>query len=165
VHFGIRHLDDRILEVKWDRIIKPGDSLVIRGEGLPVFQPRPNTPANGDIIIRFDVVYPGEYLDPATKQAIRTAIPNGQSPPGQTKSMNINMQALYEQIRINPVLRENIKIIEPEISPEVTFSGQSGHQQTTTPDFEPAGGFSFIPGGIPGMGGGDMPAGVQCAQQ
>jgi len=164
IHFGIRHLDDRILEVKWERIIKPGDSLVIRGEGLPVYQPRPNTPQKGDIIIRFDVVYPGEYLDQQTKQTLRTVIPNGQSPPGQGKSMNINMQALYEQIRNNPVLKENIKIIEPELSPETTFS--SGQNQTTQPDFEPAagGGFSFIPGGIPGMGG-DMPAGVQCAQQ
>jgi chaperone protein DnaJ len=161
VHFGIRHLDDRILEVKWERIIKPGDSLIVRGEGLPVFQSRPNTSSRGDLIIRFEVVYPGEYLDQPTKQAIRAAIPNGQSPPGQAKSLSINMAGLHEQIRINPALKENVKIIEPEIIPEpVVSSGGTNHNMPSGPDFEPAGGFHFIPGG-----GGDMPAGVQCAQQ
>lgn len=177
IHFGIRHLDDRILDIQWDRIIKPGDSLVVRGEGLPIHQPRPNTPAKGDIIIRFDVVYPGEYMDQQTKQAIRAAIPNGSSPAGQHKSMNINMAALQEQIRINPILKETVKIIEPEIGPEPHISSNNGgsnpDNQYTSPDFEPAGGFSFIPGmGIPGGGPGmgipggvEMPGGVQCAHQ
>ena len=174
VHFGVRHLDDRILEVKWDRIIKPGDSLVVKGEGLPIYQPRPNTPQKGDLVLRFEVVYPGEYLDQQTKQAIRAAIPNGQSPPqGQAKSMNINMAALYEQIRINPVLKETVKIIEPELAPEQVFNSTNGASPSSSggSDFE-QGGFTFMPGGglfnggFPGMpGGGDMPAGVQCAQQ
>jgi DnaJ-class molecular chaperone len=169
IHFGIRHLDDRILEVKWDRIIKPGDSLVIRGEGLPIYQPRPNNPTKGDLILRFDVIYPGEYLDPQTKQTIKAAIHNSQSPPGQVKSMNINMPGLHEQIRINPALKENVKIIEPEIVQEQQhFANSSGSQQPqgNTPEFDGPGGFTFMPGGIPGMPqGGDMPAGVQCAQQ
>jgi chaperone protein DnaJ len=181
LHFGVRHLDDRILEIRWDRIVKPGDSLVVKGEGLPVFQPAPNSPPRGDMILRFEVIYPGEYLDQQTKQAIRTAIPNSQTPPGQAKSMNINMSALYEQIRMNPALKETVKIIEPELAPEQVFSNSSGTASSAGgPDFEPAG-FTFmpgggipggipgmgIPGGIPGMGipGGDMPGGVQCAQQ
>ena len=174
VRFGVRHLDDRILDIHWDRIIKPGDSLVVKGEGLPIHQPRANqSSSKGDLILRFEVVYPGEYLDPATKQAIRTAIPNGQSPPGQAKSMNINMSALQEQVRINPALKETVKIIEPELSPEQTFTTGPG-QSTTGPEFDMPGGFTFMPGGgipgmpggIPGMpGGGDMPGGVQCAQQ
>jgi DnaJ-class molecular chaperone len=164
IHFGIRHLDDRILEVKWDRIIKPGDSLVIQGEGLPVFQPKPNNPTKGDIIIRFEVVYPGEYLDQQTIQTIRATLPNGQTPPGQNKSMNINMLNLYEQIHNNPVLKENIKIITPEIGPEPQIGVNSGTTSATGPDFEPAaGGFAFMPGG--GIHMGEMPGGVQCAQQ
>ena len=164
IHFGIRHLDDRILEVKWDRIIKPGDSLVVRGEGLPVFQPRPNTPSKGDLIIRFEVVYPGEYLDQPTIQAIRTALPNCQTPPGQNKSMNINMLNLYEQIHNNPVLKENIKIITPDIGPEPQIGANGGPTPANGPDFEPAaGGFAFMPGG--GIHMGEMPGGVQCAQQ
>jgi len=183
VHFGVRHLDDRILDIHWDRIIKPGDSLVVKGEGLPVHQSRANSatqsPTRGDLILRFEVVYPGEYLDPQTKQAIRAAIPNAQSPPGQPKSMNINMAALQEQIRINPALKETVKIIGAELSPEQTFTTGQG-QSTTGPEFDMPGGFTFMPGGIPGMpggipgmpggipgmpGGGDMPGGVQCAQQ
>jgi len=171
VHFGVRHMDDRILELKWDRIIKPGDSLVVLGEGLPVFQPPAGGPQRGDLILRFEVVYPADILDQQTKQAIKAAFPNNQTPPGQHKSMNINMDALYEQIRVNPVLKDNVKIIKAELIPEPVFnrsSTTSASAASAGPDFEPAAGFTFIPGGIPGMSGGipgDMPGGVQCAQQ
>lgn len=186
VHFGVRHMDDRILEIKWDRIIKPGDSLVVKREGLPICQSSANSVRQGDLILRFEVIYPNECLDTSTKLAIKTALTNSQTPTGQHKSLNINMFALYEQIRVNPVLKDNVKIIEAELSREHTFN-RAANAPNTSPvdsvDFE-NGGFSFMSdgGNVHGMGGrgmggrgmsghgmgipgNDMQHGVQCAQQ
>lgn len=159
LQFGVRHLDDRILNIKWEKIIKQGDSLVVAGEGLPITQqtrqPPPATnQTKGDLIIRFDIVYPGETLDQQTRTNIR-AILNQLPPHGQPKSMNINMTALQEQIRTNPVVRENVRVVEPEIRQEEAYQASSQNNNSSGPEFGGPDGFMF----------GGMPDGVQCAQQ
>lgn len=53
--FRFKHLDDRVIEVKWENIIHPGQKLVIRREGMPNMN---DNLQRGDLIIIFDVVFP-----------------------------------------------------------------------------------------------------------
>jgi DnaJ-class molecular chaperone len=75
--FCFRHLDDRVIKVEYDGIIKPNQHMIIEKEGMPKF----NEPMfRGDLIIQFDVVFPhslekdrSKYLVkilPATKKQI-----------------------------------------------------------------------------------------------
>jgi DnaJ family protein A protein 1 len=53
--FCFRHLDDRVIKVDYDGIIKPNQSMIIEKEGMPKF----NEPMfRGDLIILFDVIFP-----------------------------------------------------------------------------------------------------------
>ena len=50
-----RHLDERVIKVTYDGIIRAGATMVIEGEGMPKF----NDPMfKGNLILHFDVVFP-----------------------------------------------------------------------------------------------------------
>ena len=54
VDFGIKHLDDRVIRIKYDGIIKEGDSLLVKGEGMPISKDkkkRKTTEKAGDLVI------------------------------------------------------------------------------------------------------------------
>ena len=81
VDFGIKHLDDRVIRIKYDGIIKEGDSLLVKGEGMPISKnkkKRKTTAKAGDLVIRFKLLYPDE-LDEERKKLIKKVIPNVKS--------------------------------------------------------------------------------------
>lgn len=66
VDFGVRHLDNHLVHVVYNSVIKPGDSLVCENEGyiIPVeHRPKYLGKARGDLIIRFDVIFPQAFDD------------------------------------------------------------------------------------------------------
>lgn len=54
VNFAIKHLSGELINIKYDNIIKHGESIISIGYGLPII----NTQDKGDLIIRFDIKYP-----------------------------------------------------------------------------------------------------------
>lgn len=156
--FGIRHLDDRILDIKWSGIIKQGDSLVAASEGYPILRTPENhyrqigQPSHGDLIIRFEVVYP-EAISDQTRVTLKTLLPSD-IPSGQNKMCNLNIAALRDQVRQNPVFAEKVHITEPSLFLEAPFT-QGGSRDAT--NSAPQNGTYF-------MGGGEGPQ-VQCANQ
>ncbi|XP_074656126.1 dnaJ homolog subfamily B member 13-like [Tubulanus polymorphus] len=64
-------LDDRILHIPINDIVRPGYAKVVPGEGMPLS----NDPSKkGDLLIRFDAQYPA-HLSPDDKQLIKRALP------------------------------------------------------------------------------------------
>lgn len=77
IDFGVRHLDNHIVHVVYNSVIKPGDCLICENEGyiIPVEQrPKYLGKARGDLIIRFDVVFP-QAFDEKRKEVLRKIIP------------------------------------------------------------------------------------------
>lgn len=50
----INHLDDHLVIVKRDHVSQPGDTIKIRGEGMPVHQ----SSERGDLFIKIDILIP-----------------------------------------------------------------------------------------------------------
>ena len=53
--FRFKHLDDRVIEVKYDKIIHPSQRMVIKREGMPDLM---DNTTRGNLIIVFDVIFP-----------------------------------------------------------------------------------------------------------
>ena len=51
----IKHLDDRPIRIKYDKVIKPGQILKIQGEGMPI---KDQMNMFGDLLIIFNVIFP-----------------------------------------------------------------------------------------------------------
>lgn len=56
----IQTLDDRWLNVKvpMGKVIRPGDSIVIKGEGMPILNSR--LESNGDLYVGVDIIFPND---------------------------------------------------------------------------------------------------------
>lgn len=97
VDFGVRHLDNHIVHVVYNSVIKPGDSLVCENEGyiIPVEQrPKYLGKARGDLIIRFDVIFP-QAFDEKRKEVLRKIIPGtGDKIEGEHSHSNLNITAV-----------------------------------------------------------------------
>jgi DnaJ-class molecular chaperone len=53
--FYFKHLDERVIKVKYSNIIQPNQRMVIKNEGMPNLK---DNLQKGDLIIQFDVVFP-----------------------------------------------------------------------------------------------------------
>ena len=51
----IKHLDDRAIRIKYDKVIKPGEILKLEGEGMPI---KNQMNAFGDLLIAFNIIFP-----------------------------------------------------------------------------------------------------------
>ena len=56
----IKHLDGRLLRIQRDQITQPGETQVIKEEGMP-FQKNPRR--RGNLFIEYVVVFPKEFTD------------------------------------------------------------------------------------------------------
>ena len=65
----LTHLDGRGIEVTMPRgkIIKPDDSICLRGEGMPHYK---NQDVKGDLFVTFDVEFPDERWAMAVDHAV-----------------------------------------------------------------------------------------------
>lgn len=78
VDFGVRHLDNHIVHVVYNSVIKPGDRLICENEGyiIPADQrAKCFGKTRGDLIIRFDVVFP-QAFDDKRKEVLRKIMPS-----------------------------------------------------------------------------------------
>lgn len=66
----ITTLDDRILHIPINDIIKPGYKKIVRDEGMPLSS---DPQQKGDLIIEFDIAFP-RTLTPEKKNLLRTAL-------------------------------------------------------------------------------------------
>lgn len=66
--FFFKHLDERILKVSYDKIIHPGQNMVIKGEGMPDFN---DSLIYGDLIIQFDIVFPDSIENERSKYLVK----------------------------------------------------------------------------------------------
>jgi len=168
VNFGIKHLDNRIIQVTHAGILKTGDSLVANGEGMPVLKENRqdgryvSTGQRGNMIIRFTVVYPSTFSD-KQREALRKVIKANDPQINQSVYMNVNVDGLREQAVQDPQILERFKIVTPTLVAEsVPDFSQQQHNRQHARAAGPAGGFPN--GFMPGMAG-EMPQGVQCAHQ
>lgn len=63
---SVRTLDNRTLSIPCNEIIKPGYTKRVRGEGMPISK---SPGAKGDLIIKFDIVFP-DYLSESKKKQL-----------------------------------------------------------------------------------------------
>tara|TARA_Y100000389_G_scaffold173581_1_gene182859 strand:- start:329 stop:1606 length:1278 start_codon:yes stop_codon:yes gene_type:complete len=68
----IKHLDDRPIRIKYDKVIKPGEILKIVGEGMPI-KDQMNT--FGDLLIIFNIIFP-EKVSTQRKEYLLKVLPN-----------------------------------------------------------------------------------------
>ncbi|GLC45431.1 hypothetical protein PLESTM_001733300 [Pleodorina starrii] len=68
----ISHLDGSTLELPVRDVIRPGETKLIRGKGMPITK---EPGAFGNLVVRFDVRFPRDLSD-ATKQQLRGLLPS-----------------------------------------------------------------------------------------
>ena len=67
----IKHLDDRPIRIKYDKVIKPGEILKIVGEGMPI----KGQNSFGDLLITFNIIFP-EKISTQRKDYLLKVLPN-----------------------------------------------------------------------------------------
>lgn len=81
----IQHIDDRILHIKYDKIIKDKEVIKISGEGMPII----NSDKKGDLLITFNVIYPISISD-ERKKYLKKILPK-QSVENKNKVNNLDL--------------------------------------------------------------------------
>ena len=80
IDFGFKNLNDKVIRVKYEGIIKNNDKFVLKGVGLPNLVANSKSRNgqsngdNGDIIFVFEVIYP-TFLDEKRKMYLSKIIP------------------------------------------------------------------------------------------
>lgn len=70
--FRFKHLDDRVLNIKYENIIQPGQQMIIRKEGMPHLQ---DNLEKGDLIIIFTIVFPNTLEKERSKYLVKILPP------------------------------------------------------------------------------------------
>lgn len=153
VDFGIRHLDNHIVHVSYNSVIKPGDCLVCENEGyiIPMEQRSKYLgKARGDLIIRFDVIFP-QAFDDKRKEVLRKIIPaTSDKIEGEHAHSNLNVAAVTTAAT---TAGKNVTITNPGIRRE---DGRKPFQDVP---------HSNHPNRFPQGDEDDGPGGVQCQTQ
>ena len=66
--FMFKHLDGRVIKVTHEEIIKPNQTMLIKGEGMPNLQ---DNLQKGDIIVHFDVLFPDTLEKERSKYLVK----------------------------------------------------------------------------------------------
>jgi len=66
--FRFKHLDNRILSVKYEDIIKPNQCMVIKNEGMPNLTEQLK---HGDLIVKFEVIFPTHLEKERSKYLVK----------------------------------------------------------------------------------------------
>jgi DnaJ-class molecular chaperone len=168
VNFGVKHLDNRIIQITHAGILKTGDSLVATGEGMPILKENRQdgryiaTGQRGNMIVRFTVVYPQAFSD-KQREALRKVIRANDPPINQPSYMNVNIEGLREQAIQDPQILEHFKIVTPTLTSESVPDFRQSQQQQQRQQRHTGAGMPPFMQGVHGMG--EMPQGVQCAHQ
>ena len=68
--FYIKHLDDRVIRITHNEIIKPNQKMLVKDEGMPNIN-NSNIRDNGDMIIYFDIVFPDTLEEDRSKYLVK----------------------------------------------------------------------------------------------
>ena len=63
--FYFKHLDDRVIKVSYEDIIKPNQKLLVNGEGMH------GQTHNGDLVIYFDIIFPQSLEKERSKYLVK----------------------------------------------------------------------------------------------
>jgi DnaJ-class molecular chaperone len=66
--FMFKHLDNRVIKISHEAIIKPNQKMLIKGEGIPNIQ---DNLQKGDLIIYFDIVFPNTLDKERSKYLVK----------------------------------------------------------------------------------------------
>jgi len=65
--FYFKHLDDRVIRIKHNEIIKPNQKMLVKDEGMPNI----NGGNNGDLLIYFDITFPDTLEQDRSKYLVK----------------------------------------------------------------------------------------------
>jgi len=65
--FYFKHLDGRVIRIKYNKIIKPNQKMIVEAEGMPSL----NDMNNGDLLIIFDIVFPDSLEEERSKYLVK----------------------------------------------------------------------------------------------
>jgi len=66
--FYFKHLDDRVIRITHNEIIKPNQKMIVKDEGMPNINSGGN---NGDLLIYFDIVFPDTLEQDRSKYLVK----------------------------------------------------------------------------------------------
>ena len=68
--FYIKHLDDRVIRIKHNEIIKPNQKMLVKDEGMPNINGGSNSDT-GDLLIYFDITFPDTLEQDRSKYLVK----------------------------------------------------------------------------------------------
>ena len=66
--FYFKHLDDRVIKITHNEIIKPSQKMIVENEGMPHAN---DMSAHGDLIIYFDIIFPSTIEPDRSKYLVK----------------------------------------------------------------------------------------------
>lgn len=116
INFAIKHIKGEMIHIKYNNIIKHGDSLICKEYGMPNISYPQNGDKYGDLIIRFDIIYPQSI-----KEEYKTYLT-------RMLSCVINQPACLESSQIEKLTSEQKKkISQIKVTKEDTSTYQSSN--------------------------------------
>ena len=67
--FYFKHLDDRVIRIKHNEIIKPNQKMMVKDEGMPNINSASND--TGDLLIYFDIIFPDTLEQDRSKYLVK----------------------------------------------------------------------------------------------
>ena len=122
--FRFKHLDKRVLSVKYDEIIKPNQSMVIKNEGMPNLTEQLK---HGDLIVKFEITFP-THLEKERSKYLVKILP---SPKKQIWDTQLDLIPETEITTVNlEAYQDNTKYTSN------SSNNQSQNSQNTHPDID-----------------------------
>jgi DnaJ-class molecular chaperone len=112
VEFAIKHLDNHLVGIKYNNIIKEGDVLRVKNEGMPILNNdlmKKKTSNYGDLIIIFSIVYPDKFTA-EEKNNIMKCIPY--SKVEQSTNINLDINRINNLVKERPSIKFNMGTVE-----------------------------------------------------
>jgi len=153
--FYFKHLDERVIKINHEDIIKPNQKMQIKGEGMPNLQ---DNLQKGDLIVYFDIIFPSNLEKERAKYLVKIL------PQPKKQIWDIQLEKTPEEELTHHILEL--------CKDDASFNQKQNRQnyknnQSEEFDEAPEDVFShFNKGGIPGMPGmSNMGGPVECATQ
>ena len=151
--FYFKHMDDRVIKITHEDVIKPGQKMIVKGEGMV------DQTHNGDLIIYFDIVFP-PTLDKERSKYLVKILP---LPRKQIWDLQFESMPKEDITELGMSYMDNDDVNNGKERKEREGGGRGGNGENGDVfDEEEEGQREGGGGGFPGFGGGRP---VECATQ
>ena len=151
--FYFKHMDDRVIKITHEDVIKPGQKMIVKGEGMV------DQTHNGDLIIYFDIVFP-PTLDKERSKYLVKILP---LPRKQIWDLQFESMPKEDITELGMSYMDNDELNNGKERKEREGGGRGGNGENGDVfDEEEEGQREGGGGGFPGFGGGRP---VECATQ